>query len=94
MPHPLHRTAGVPPEEARGMLESAVHFMDATFKAAWGGDGGGNLQDQPARLQGGCAAGGWLSRASYMRWCSPQSHAVLLKQVLSVYLSIRGIVPP
>lgn len=40
---------GTKVEDARGMLESAVHFAESTFKAVWDG----SLQEQPAKLQGG-----------------------------------------
>ncbi|KAL4423234.1 hypothetical protein ABPG77_000026 [Micractinium sp. CCAP 211/92] len=39
--------SGTKPEEARSLLESAVHFMESTFKAVWDG----SLQEQPAKLQ-------------------------------------------
>lgn len=44
----LSHIAGTPPEEARGLLESAVHFTESTFKAVWDG----SIQEQPAKLQG------------------------------------------
>lgn len=41
--------AGTKVEDARSLLESAVHFSESTFKAVWDG----SLQEQPAKLQGG-----------------------------------------
>jgi hypothetical protein len=41
--------AGTKPEDARGLLESAVHFMESAFKAVWDG----SIHEQPAKLQGG-----------------------------------------
>ncbi len=35
-------------EDARSLLESAVHFSESTFKAVWDG----SIQEQPAKLQG------------------------------------------
>ena len=40
--------AGTKPEDARSLLESAVHFMESAFKAVWDG----SIREQPAKLQG------------------------------------------
>lgn len=47
----LFATAGTKVEDARGLLESAVHFSESTFKAVWDG----SIQEQPAKLQGEAA---------------------------------------
>lgn len=47
----LIATAGTKVEDARGLLESAVHFSESTFKAVWDG----SIQEQPAKLQGEAA---------------------------------------
>lgn len=44
--------SGTKVEEARSLLESAVHFMESTFKAVWDG----SIQEQPAKLQAVVAA--------------------------------------
>lgn len=44
------RPAGTKPEDARSLLESAVHFMESAFKAVWDG----SIREQPAKLQGEC----------------------------------------
>lgn len=47
--HPvLCYCAGTKVEDARSLLESAVHFSESTFKAVWDG----SIQEQPAKLQG------------------------------------------
>lgn len=45
----LRQPAGTKVEDARSLLESAVHFSESTFKAVWDG----SIQEQPAKLQGG-----------------------------------------
>ncbi|PRW59064.1 HASTY 1-like isoform X1 isoform B [Chlorella sorokiniana] len=44
--------SGTKLEDARGLLESAVHFSESTFKAVWDG----SIQEQPAKLQAVVAA--------------------------------------
>lgn len=58
--------AGTKVEEARSLLESAVHFMESTFKAVWDG----SIQEQPAKLQGGRGRVG-LGGAEGCCWRAP-----------------------
>ncbi|PSC73686.1 HASTY 1 [Micractinium conductrix] len=44
--------SGTKPEDARALLESAVHFMESSFKAVWDG----SIEQQPAKLQAVVAA--------------------------------------
>lgn len=68
-PERLLPAAGVKVEEARGLLESAVHFAESAFKAVWDG----SIQEQPAKLQGGAVCGG-LAASVWGVGCA-RSHA-------------------
>ena len=64
--------AGTKVEDARALLESAVHFSESTFKAVWDG----SIQEQPAKLQGeGAGTHWWGAAPMFQRQCPGQKYA-------------------
>ena len=79
-PFALPSLAGTKVEDARGLLESAVHFSESTFKAVWDG----SIQEQPGKLQGEeCSV---QSTAS----CTASCTEAVLRAALSAHGSVRG----
>ena len=63
--------SGTKPEDARALLESAVHFMESSFKAVWDG----SIEQQPAKLQGALRGRGQCMCSGWDRWGSALKEA-------------------